>query len=41
MLDLAGGPERASAWLAVFCLLSGSILLGPLALWWSRTRRAD
>jgi predicted MFS family arabinose efflux permease len=36
MLDLAGGLESASAWFAVFCLLCGSILLGPVALWWSR-----
>jgi hypothetical protein len=35
-LDLAGGPASASGWLAMFVLLSGSILLGPLALWWSR-----
>lgn len=35
-LDLAGGPESTSGWLAVFVLLAGSILLGPLALWWSR-----
>jgi predicted MFS family arabinose efflux permease len=40
MLDLAGGPDSASAWLAVFCLLCGSILLGPVALWWSRARAA-
>ena len=37
-LDLAGGPTKASAWLAMFCLLAGSILLGPVALWWSRPR---
>jgi predicted MFS family arabinose efflux permease len=36
ILDLAGGPDNASAWFAVFCLLCGSILLGPIALWWSR-----
>jgi predicted MFS family arabinose efflux permease len=35
VLDLAGGPDSASAWLAVFCLLCASILLGPVALWWS------
>lgn len=40
MLDLAGGPDRASAWFAVFCLLAGSILLGPVALWWSRAAAA-
>jgi predicted MFS family arabinose efflux permease len=36
-LDLAGGPGSASGWLAMFLLLAGSILLGPLALWWSRS----
>jgi predicted MFS family arabinose efflux permease len=35
-LDLAGGPASASGWLAVFVLLAASILLGPIALWWSR-----
>jgi predicted MFS family arabinose efflux permease len=34
-LDLAGGPASASGWLALFVLLAVSILLGPLALWWS------
>jgi predicted MFS family arabinose efflux permease len=36
-LDLAGGPGRASAWFAMFGLLACSILLGPVALWWSRS----
>jgi predicted MFS family arabinose efflux permease len=36
MLDLAGGPASASGWLAVFALLAASILLGPIALLWSR-----
>jgi predicted MFS family arabinose efflux permease len=35
-LDAAGGPMSASGWTAAFALLSFSILLGPLALWWSR-----
>jgi predicted MFS family arabinose efflux permease len=35
-LDLAGGPASASGWLAMFLLLAASILLGPVALWWSR-----
>ena len=35
-LDLAGGPTSASGWLAAFSLLAAGILLGPLALWWSR-----
>jgi predicted MFS family arabinose efflux permease len=40
VLDLAGGPNSASAWFAVFCLLCVSILLGPVALWWSRAGTA-
>jgi MFS family permease len=36
VLDLAGGPNTGSGWLAVFWLLAGSILLGPVALGWSR-----
>jgi hypothetical protein len=36
VLDIAGGPETGSGWLAVFCLLAASIALGPVALWWSR-----
>ena len=35
-LDAAGGPMSSSGWMAAFALLSFSILLGPLALWWSR-----
>ncbi|HEX2215469.1 MAG TPA: MFS transporter [Xanthobacteraceae bacterium] len=35
-LDAAGGPMSASGWTAAFALLAASILLGPLALWWSR-----
>jgi predicted MFS family arabinose efflux permease len=35
-LDLAGGTNSASGWLAAFSLLAAGILLGPLALWWSR-----
>jgi predicted MFS family arabinose efflux permease len=38
-LDAAGGPAQPSAWLALFALLSGGVLLGPIALWWSRTRK--
>jgi predicted MFS family arabinose efflux permease len=36
-LHLDGGPGSASGWLAMFLLLAGSILLGPLALWWARS----
>ena len=36
-LDAAGGPMSASAWTAAFAVLALGILLGPLALYWSRT----
>jgi predicted MFS family arabinose efflux permease len=36
-LDAAGGPSSASAWTAAFAVLACGILLGPLALYWSRT----
>jgi predicted MFS family arabinose efflux permease len=35
-LDAAGGPAQPSAWLALFALLAAGVLLGPIALWWSR-----
>lgn len=35
-LDAAGGPSSASAWTAAFTVLAVGILLGPLALYWSR-----
>ena len=35
-LDAAGGPQSASGWTAAFALLAAGILIGPLALWWSR-----
>jgi predicted MFS family arabinose efflux permease len=35
-LDAAGGPASASAWTAAFAVLALGILLGPLALYWSR-----
>jgi len=38
-LDLAGGPSSASAWMAAFSVLALGILFGPVALYWSRTRR--
>ena len=39
-LDAAGGPASASAWTAAFAVLASGILLGPLALYWSRRRRS-
>ena len=36
-LDAAGGPANATAWTAAFAVLAFGILLGPLALYWSRT----
>lgn len=36
-LDATGGPLNASAWMAAFAVLAAGILLGPLALFWSRT----
>ena len=35
-LDAAGGPSSASAWTAAFVVLAAGILLGPVALYWSR-----
>ena len=35
-LDAAGGPQNSSAWMAAFSALAAAILLGPLALYWSR-----
>jgi len=37
-LDMAGGPQSASAWLTAFAVLAAGILVGPLALYWSRKR---
>jgi len=37
-LDLAGGPSSATAWMAAFSVLAAGILLGPVALYWSRAR---
>jgi predicted MFS family arabinose efflux permease len=36
-LDAAGGPLNPSAWTAAFTVLAAGILLGPVALYWSRT----
>jgi predicted MFS family arabinose efflux permease len=35
-LDLAGGPANATGWMAAFTVLATGILLGPVALYWSR-----
>ena len=35
-LDVGGGPASPSGWLAVFAVLAAGVLVGPLALWWSR-----
>ena len=35
-LDAAGGPASGSGWLAAFALLAAGVLLGPLALRWSK-----
>jgi predicted MFS family arabinose efflux permease len=37
-LDAAGGPSSGSAWTAAFAVLAAGILLGPVALYWSRMR---
>jgi len=36
VLDLAGGPATRSGWSALFVLLAISIVLGPIALRWSK-----
>ena len=36
-LDAAGGPLSAHGWMAAFSVLAAGILLGPVALYWSRT----
>jgi MFS family permease len=41
MLDVAGGPDSPAGWRAMFALLAFSILLGPVALWWSRRKGGD
>jgi MFS family permease len=35
-LDAFGGPASPSGWFAVFAVFAAGVLLGPLALWWSR-----
>ena len=39
-LDAFGGPSSPNGWLAAFLVFATGVLLGPLALWWSR-RYAD
>lgn len=38
-LDAGGGMHHPQGWLAAFSVLAVGILLGPLALWWSRSGR--
>jgi len=40
-LDAAGGPLSPSAWMAAFSVLAAGILLGPVALYWSRKTTAQ
>lgn len=35
-IDAAGGPASHAGWAAAFMVMAAGILLGPLALWWSR-----
>ena len=37
-LDATGGPQSSSAWMAAFSVLAAGILLGPVALFWSRRK---
>jgi predicted MFS family arabinose efflux permease len=39
-LDVAGGPQSATAWRTAFAVLAAGILFGPLALYWSRKQAA-
>jgi len=39
--DVAGGPLSPSAWMAAFTVLAAGILLGPVALYWSRKMTAQ
>jgi predicted MFS family arabinose efflux permease len=40
-LDAAGGPLSPSGWMAAFSVLAAGILLGPVALSWSRKKAAQ
>ena len=35
-IDVAGGSANPQGWMAAFAVMGAGILLGPLALWWSR-----
>ena len=35
-LDAGGGPTSVTGWLAGFLVMAAGVLLGPLALLWSR-----
>jgi predicted MFS family arabinose efflux permease len=35
-LDAFGGPASPAGWAALFAVFAAGVLLGPLALWWSR-----
>ena len=37
-IDAAGGAASARGWTAAFLVMGAGILLGPLALWWSRAK---
>ena len=37
-LDAFGGPASANGWTALFAVFATGVLLGPLALWWSREK---
>jgi MFS family permease len=39
-LDVGGGASSSSGWLAGFAVLAAGVLMGPLALWWSRRHSA-
>ncbi len=39
-IDMGGGTGNPRGWLAGFALMSAVVLLGPLALWWSRRQTA-
>ncbi|GGI21992.1 MFS transporter [Bradyrhizobium guangdongense] len=40
-LDAAGGPQSARGWLLAFIVLAIGILMGPVALLWSRKARLE